>query len=113
MSATNTHSLGINSFLLKGFATTLAAELLKDIDAIASQSPLRQMTTRRGYKMSAQMTSCGQLGWVSDSKGYRYQTEDPLSGQHWPVMPTQFLELAQQAALVCNFSNFVPDVCML
>jgi alkylated DNA repair protein (DNA oxidative demethylase) len=113
MSASNTQSLGINSLLLKGFATTVAAELLQDIDAITAQSPLRQMTTRRGYKMSAQMTNCGQLGWVSDSKGYRYQAEDPLSGQPWPAMPASFLALAEKAALACNFANFVPDVCLI
>jgi len=105
--------IGPHSFLLKGFASAEAASLLVDITSIGTQSPLRHMTTRRGYQLAAQMTNCGQLGWVSDSKGYRYQTDDPLTGQAWPAMPTSFLLLAKSAAQHCGFDNFIPDVCLI
>jgi alkylated DNA repair protein (DNA oxidative demethylase) len=113
MSPANTYTLGSRSFILKDFASSEAASLLADINSITTQSPLRHMTTRRGYQMAAEMTNCGQLGWVSDSRGYRYQAEDPLTGQPWPDMPASFLLLAEKAAQTCGFDNFIPDVCLI
>lgn len=113
MSPATTRLIGPRSFLLKGFASAEAASLLADINIITSQSPLRHMSTRRGHQMAAQMSNCGQLGWVSDTKGYRYQAEDPLTGQPWPAMPASFLLLAKNAAENCGFDNFIPDVCLI
>jgi Alkylated DNA repair protein len=42
--------------------------------------------------MSVAMTNCGSVGWVSDRSGYRYDPLDPLTGNHWPVMPESFFE---------------------
>jgi alkylated DNA repair protein (DNA oxidative demethylase) len=30
------------------------------------------------------MTNCGQLGWVTDERGYRYQAAHPETGAPWP-----------------------------
>jgi len=63
--------------------------------------------------MSVATTSCGRLGWVSDSHGYRYSGLDPHSGQPWPTMPCSFLELAQSAAAQAGYADFVPDACLI
>ncbi len=76
-------------------------------------APLRHMETTRGFKMSAAMSNCGELGWVSDRKGYRYQAHDPLSGHPWPDMPPEFASLATKAAKTAGYDDFHPDVCLI
>ena len=59
------------------------------------------------------MTNCGSLGWLSDRRGYRYVSCDPLSGNPWPPMPQVFADLAQAAAQAGGFPGFVPDACLV
>lgn len=106
-------NLAEDAVILRGYTTDLAANLIKSIDAIFAQTPLRQMQTPNGYTMSVRTTSCGTLGWVSDARGYRYELTDPLTGQHWPPMPQIFLELAKNAAQEAGFNNFIPDSCLI
>jgi len=63
--------------------------------------------------MSVAMTNCGEVGWVSDRRGYRYQRVDPASGRCWPAMPASWRALAQQAAATAGFARFEPDACLL
>ena len=63
--------------------------------------------------MSVAMSNCGDLGWVSDRSGYRYDTVDPESGKRWPVMPGSLLALARLAAARAGFSGFEPDACLV
>ena len=63
--------------------------------------------------MSVAMTNCGSLGWVTDRKGYRYDSIDPESGKRWPAMPEAFLNLAIHAAREAGFPNFQPDACLV
>lgn len=105
--------LAQGAVVLAGFAEDYIATLLPELDHIVSQSPLRHMSTPGGHIMSVAMSNCGQLGWVSDAQGYRYQAMDPLLQKPWPAMPGAFLELAQQAADSAGFKNFVPDACLI
>ena len=100
-----------NAFLLKHFANHM--HILAELQAIISTAPLRHMMTPMGFAMSAAMTNCGELGWVADKKGYRYDTLDPSTGEPWPPMPLSFLQLATTAAAQCGFVNFVPDACLI
>ena len=101
-------------YLLREFAlSTSEGLLLADLQAVINQAPLRNMLTPMGFKMSAAMINCGQLGWLSDKKGYRYDALNPITGLAWPQMPTSFLALAQSAAAACGFANFVPDACLI
>lgn len=59
------------------------------------------------------MTNCGAYGWVSDRRGYRYQAEDPDSGQAWPATPLLLQELAIAAAAEAGYQNFAPDACLI
>ena len=97
--------------LLQGRAD--ASALAPLIDAVAAQSPFRFMTTKRGGQLSAAMTSCGDCGWVSDRRGYRYESTDPETGRPWPPLPPDFLRLAVGASAETGFPGFSPDTCLI
>lgn len=105
--------LAPGAWLLRGFALDRTTEVLAGIECIQASAPFRHWVTRGGFRMSAAMTNCGRLGWVSDRVGYRYEACDPLDGRPWPPMPSAFLELAQAAALAAEFPTFIPDACLL
>jgi DNA oxidative demethylase len=98
---------------LQAFADKRVSVLLEAINGVLTQAPLRQMVTPGGYTMSVAMTNCGAQGWVTDRRGYRYQAEDPVSGQPWPAMPPLFRELAAAAAAAAGYSYFAPDACLI
>ncbi len=100
-------------YLLQGFALSNEQILLADLERLLIHAPLRHMMTKMGFKMSAAMTNCGALGWISDCQGYRYDPLDPLTHQAWPVMPSSFQQLAQLAALDAGFGDFQPDACLI
>ena len=102
-----------DAYLLKGFALQNEATLLSDIAQVIHDAPLRHMVTPGGFTMSVAMTNCGDLGWVTDRKGYRYATLDPISNLAWPTMPDSFKQLATQAANVAGFDDFAPDACLI
>jgi alkylated DNA repair protein (DNA oxidative demethylase) len=99
--------------VLRAFALAQADTLLAGIDAIARAAPFRHLTTPGGQRMSVAMTNCGPLGWVSDRRGYRYTSSDPVSGKPWPAMPDAFRQLAVQAAGHAGFAHFMPDACLI
>jgi alkylated DNA repair protein (DNA oxidative demethylase) len=109
----NCQEIAKDTFLLRGFALTNEVKILADLAAIISQSPLRHMMTPMGFAMSAAMTNCGDLGWISNSNGYRYDALDPQTRKPWPAMPISFLELAQNAAIEAGFNDFKPDACLV
>ncbi|MDN6714245.1 MAG: alpha-ketoglutarate-dependent dioxygenase AlkB, partial [Acetobacter sp.] len=55
------------ALLLRQFATSSATIYLQALQAGAAQAPFRHMHTPGGGTMSAAMTSCGALGWVSSA----------------------------------------------
>ncbi|HZS95516.1 MAG TPA: DNA oxidative demethylase AlkB [Terriglobales bacterium] len=102
-----------SAVLLRGFAVQNESDLLAALRSVAAKAPFRHMITPGGYKMSVAMTNCGSLGWVTDRKGYRYDSIDPESGKRWPAMPEAFLNLAIHAAREAGFPNFQPDACLV
>lgn len=105
--------IATDAVILRGYATAIAADLIKTLNSILAIAPLRQMQTPNGYMMSVRTTSCGRFGWVSDHRGYRYERHDPHTGQPWPSLAPSFLELAQNAAQAAGFDNFIPDSCLI
>jgi alkylated DNA repair protein (DNA oxidative demethylase) len=105
--------LGEGARLLRGFAAAEAAALVAAVHDIAAAAPLRNMVTPGGFTMSVAMTNCGQAGWITDRRGYRYAANDPLSGRPWPSMPDLFVDLATRAAAAAGFAGFVPDACLV
>lgn len=99
--------------ILRGFARGQEAALLAEVRAIAASAPFRHLITPGGHRMSVAMTNCGALGWVSDARGYRYESRDPLSGRPWPAMPATFRELARAAARRAGYPPFEPEACLV
>jgi DNA oxidative demethylase len=98
---------------LPGFALPLEKGLLAAIEQVTTAAPFRNMLTPGGQRMSAAMTNCGQVGWVTDRKGYRYDRLDPESERPWPPLPESFARLAELAGAAAGFSGFRPDVCLI
>jgi len=105
---TGVETLCDGAAVLRGFADD-AAGLLAAVHSIATTSPFRHMVTPGGYRMSVAMTNCGDAGWVTDRRGYRYDAIDPETGRRWPNMPDTFVGLAARAAAACGFAQFIPD----
>jgi alkylated DNA repair protein (DNA oxidative demethylase) len=105
--------LGPGTAILNGFALGRETELAFVMQAISKLAPFRHMITPGGFRMSVALTNCGTYGWVTDRTGYRYDRIDPETGQHWPGMPGNFLELARDAASAAGFPSFNPDACLI
>ena len=105
--------LGEGAQVLAGVARARVPALLEAVAAIAEVAPFRHLVTPGGFTMSVAMTNCGPRGWVSDRRGYRYESVDPLTGQPWPRMPELFATLAREAAARLGFDGFAPDACLI
>lgn len=99
--------------ILRGFARSEEKPFLEGVAQIAALAPFRHLTTPGGHRMSVAMTNCGELGWVSDRSGYRYDPLDPASGKPWPPMPAGFTRLAREAAAQAGFPGFAPQACLI
>jgi alkylated DNA repair protein (DNA oxidative demethylase) len=105
--------LADGAMLLRGYAAADAEQLIRVLDKVLQDAPFRHMVTPGGFRMSVAMTNCGQAGWISDRKGYRYDSFDPETGRPWPAMPAEFLKLARGAAAEAGFAGFEPDACLV
>lgn len=99
--------------VLRGAALADDRALLMAIDSIASEVPFQYRATPGGYAMSVAMTNCGDLGWITDRHGYRYQSTSPETQRQWPAMPDIFRTLAIHAAREAGFNDFMPDACLI
>ncbi|MEN7341637.1 MAG: alpha-ketoglutarate-dependent dioxygenase AlkB [Pseudomonadota bacterium] len=97
--------------LLAGFADTRA--LLAALPEIRSSAEFRNMKTPGGKLISVAVTNCGELGWVSDQRGYRYQSTDPVTGKPWAPMPAAWRQVASKAAAAAGYKNFRPNACLI
>jgi len=107
-----TVAIAPGAVLFKGFVENARA-LLGAIGDVTARSPFRHMATSGGYRMSVAMTGCGERGWVSDKRGYRYDPTDPETWCPWPEMPAAFLQLAKEAAAEAGYPEFSPDACLI
>lgn len=105
-------ALGEGAWVLRGFARDQAADLHGEVSLIAAEAVPRHLLVPGGKRMSVAMTNAGTLGWVSDTRGYRYEPRDPLSGKPWPAMGARMLTLARAAAAEAGYAGFAPDACL-
>src|SRR5690606_19595183 len=106
-------ALGADAHVLRGFALPYMDGLMASIEQLVSESPFRQMQTPGGFTMSVALSNCGHLGWTTDQRGYRYTSNDPVTGRPWPAMPMVMRQLACEAAAQAGFANFEPDACLI
>ncbi|HEY7900274.1 MAG TPA: alpha-ketoglutarate-dependent dioxygenase AlkB [Caulobacteraceae bacterium] len=66
--------------------------LLGDVLAAVRVAPAQRYATPNG-RMSVRMTAFGEVGWISDERGYRYEPRRPDNGDPWPPIPVRLLEL--------------------
>jgi alkylated DNA repair protein (DNA oxidative demethylase) len=105
--------LGPGACWLRGFARAEVDALPAWLEALLSAAPLRHMVTPGGARMSVAMSNCGELGWITDRRGYHYSALDPDSGRPWPAMPEPLRMLARRAASAAGFEGFEPDACLI
>ena len=105
--------LAAGAVILRGFALDAEEKLNTEFEAVVNEAPFRHLITPGGHTMSVAMTNCGEAGWVSDRRGYRYDPRDPLSGKAWPEMPKSFLTLAKDAAWRAGYGTYMPNVCLI
>jgi DNA oxidative demethylase len=85
-------------------------ELLADIEAVITAAPLYQpRMPKTGKPFAVTMTNCGELGWISDRDGSRYQATHPQNGQPWPSLPP----LALRAWNELGNYPFAPEACLV
>ena len=84
--------------------------LLTEVDDVLRAAPPFVPTMpRSGKPFSVRMSNCGPLGWVSDSKGYRYQPHHPETGQPWPPIPHILLQVWHAVAAYPH----PPEACLI
>lgn len=105
-----TQPVMINGFALFPSLLDIAAQrgLVRDIRAVVQAAPLIQPVTPSGRQMSVRMTSAGDVGWVTDTRGYRYQPCHP-NGQPWPAIPASVLAVWRAVSGV----ERDPDSCLI
>ena len=106
-------SFAPGAWLLRRFAADLSSELLVALEQVLARAPWRRPLTPGGRAFSVEMTHCGDVGWTSDRRGYRYEPQDPLTGAAWPAMPLVFANLARAAAAEAGYEGFEPDTCLV
>lgn len=90
---------------------TAQRALVEIIRNIIIKAPLyRPEMPKTGRPFSVRMTNCGDLGWVSDKhSGYRYQPTHPQTGEVWPKIPSQLIEIWQEL----SGAAYLPEACLI
>jgi alkylated DNA repair protein (DNA oxidative demethylase) len=66
-----------------------------------------------GYSFRFEITSCGKLGWHSDTSGYRYQPDHPQTKRPWFPLPELIGKKAIDLAASVGWADFQPESCLI
>ncbi|MBL4863472.1 MAG: alpha-ketoglutarate-dependent dioxygenase AlkB [Rhodobiaceae bacterium] len=70
------------------------AALVEQLRGLVEKAPFyRVVMPRTGKPLSVTMTNLGDLGWISDKTGYRYEAHHPNTGSSWPAIPDNLLRI--------------------
>jgi alkylated DNA repair protein (DNA oxidative demethylase) len=83
--------------------------LTVQVMAALEAAPATHYSVPRGARMSVAMSAFGALGWVSDTRGYRYSPVHPETGRPWPAIPPVLLDLWARLA----DPQVPPDACLI
>ena len=101
-------------FLLKSKLTKVTQqEVLAAARAVVRSAPLFRPSMPSGQSFNYSMTNCGDLGWVADRSGYRYQQTHPHTFKAFPAMPQVIKDLAIVIAKETGNDNFYPQSCLI
>ncbi len=101
-------------FLLKSRLTKVVQqEVLVAARTVVKQAPLFRPMMPTGQSFNYSMTNCGDLGWVADRHGYRYQELHPETFRAFPAMPQVIQDLAITLAKTTGNDNFHPQSCLI
>ena len=93
----------------KGLLDRPAQEaMVADLKRVAESAPFRRYETPGGRRMSVRMTAAGDLGWVTDRSGYRYDPMQPGGGP-WPSIPASILTVWGKV----SGASRMPDSCLV
>ncbi len=87
-------------------------EILTVCRQVARQSPLFTPTMKSGKPFNYQMTNCGDFGWISDTKGYRYSETHP-NGKPWTPIPEMIYNLTKDLANQIGEPDYLPQTCLI
>jgi DNA oxidative demethylase len=80
---------------------------LRDVFAAAPLFTPRM--PKSGRPFSVRMSNCGPLGWLSDERGYRYETNHPETGKPWPPIPETLIAMWNDIAGYAH----PPEACLI
>ncbi len=101
-------------FLLKSKLTkAIQQEILAAARAVVKQAPLFRPSMPSDQSFNYSMTNCGDLGWVADRHGYRYQQTHPHSFKVFPAMPQVIKNLAITLVRETGNDDFFPQSCLI
>jgi len=102
-------------FILVAGALDIEAQqrVLEALEGVLRAAPPVPTHTKGGGTTSAAMTNCGDVGWWSDARGYRYVPANPATGQPWPLIPTPFIEIIHKVRADSPWPGFAPDACLV
>ncbi len=101
-------------FLLKSRLTkAVQQEILAAARTVVVQAPLFRPSMPSGQSFNYSMTNCGDLGWVGDKHGYRYQQTHPHTLRVFPAMPQVIKNLAVEIARETGNDDFYPQSCLI
>ena len=103
--------LSQNGFRLLPAALGVASQeaLVAEVLDRVARAPFYRPVTPGEKPMSVEMTNFGPLGWVTDGRGYRYQSVHPETGAAWPDIPESLLRLWAEA----TGEQTPPDACLV
>lgn len=82
---------------------TRMVELARDLCRCA---PLIQPRTRFSTNFKLRLTSWGDVGWLSDEQGYRYEAVHPVTKQPWPPIPADVRAVMMRASAEAGYPDF-------
>lgn len=92
------------------FKPAVQKSLVDELRQVILKAPLFTPTMpKSGKPFSVQMTNCGELGWISDRAGYRYQKTHPVTGSTWPKIPNVLLD----AWISLSNHSSLPQACLV
>jgi len=99
---------------LKGILThdqqVRLVEMCRDIAQVA---PFITPVMPSGQPFNCQQTSCGQVGWTVDERGYSY-SRTQANGRAYPPMPDSLADLAIYVAKkLVDEPSYIPDTCLI